>query len=69
MNISAAMVAMLVSGKLQQAKIQLGQYFQIEGLWVGVIFLVVVPVVFGAGALWAYRRSEAVSESTKAILR
>ena len=34
-NISAAMLMMLLSGELQKAKIQLGEYFQIGGLWVG----------------------------------
>lgn len=62
-NLSAAMLLMLLSGELQKAKIQLGEYFQIGGLWVGVMLLIVVPLLFGSSALWAYRRSVPVQAS------
>jgi len=62
-NISAAMLMMLLSGELQKAKIQAGEYLQISGLSVGVTFLIVVPLLFGSSALWAYRRSVPVQSS------
>ena len=56
-NISAATLLMLLSGQMHKASIQLGEYFQIGGLWVGVILLIVIPLVFGSSAIWAYGRS------------
>lgn len=54
-NLLGAAALMLLSGQFRGARIQAGEYFEIEGIWVGIALMLIVPLLFGSSAVWAHR--------------